>query len=150
MKDISQNSPCPCGSGKKYKNCCYPKNYIEIPANRMKAKFSLDNGSTIQKSITSLDSIPTHNKNGLNPNISKEQMIGLCLDEIYKILRSEEVGMLVDLVNRVLQSMDIVPIFTYREIGNRMESDERFSIFKMQICSLNGTDPLELLTNRLV
>ena len=23
---IGRNSPCPCGSGKKYKKCCYPKN----------------------------------------------------------------------------------------------------------------------------
>lgn len=22
-KNISRNNPCPCGSGKKYKNCCY-------------------------------------------------------------------------------------------------------------------------------
>jgi SEC-C motif len=24
-KKISRNDPCPCGSGKKYKNCCYGK-----------------------------------------------------------------------------------------------------------------------------
>ncbi len=24
-KKIGRNDPCPCGSGKKYKNCCYPK-----------------------------------------------------------------------------------------------------------------------------
>jgi SEC-C motif len=24
-KKISRNAPCPCGSGKKYKNCCYGK-----------------------------------------------------------------------------------------------------------------------------
>ncbi|MFR7895260.1 MAG: SEC-C metal-binding domain-containing protein [Dysosmobacter sp.] len=22
MKKIGRNEPCPCGSGKKYKNCC--------------------------------------------------------------------------------------------------------------------------------
>ena len=22
---VSRNDPCPCGSGKKYKKCCYPK-----------------------------------------------------------------------------------------------------------------------------
>jgi len=21
---VGRNEPCPCGSGKKYKNCCYP------------------------------------------------------------------------------------------------------------------------------
>lgn len=25
-KDINLNAPCPCGSGKKYKNCCNKKN----------------------------------------------------------------------------------------------------------------------------
>ena len=24
-KKISRNDPCPCGSGKKYKHCCYGK-----------------------------------------------------------------------------------------------------------------------------
>ena len=24
-KKISRNAPCPCGSGKKYKHCCYGK-----------------------------------------------------------------------------------------------------------------------------
>ncbi|MDD4298987.1 MAG: SEC-C metal-binding domain-containing protein, partial [Bacilli bacterium] len=22
---VNRNDPCPCGSGKKYKKCCYPK-----------------------------------------------------------------------------------------------------------------------------
>ena len=26
-KKIGRNDPCPCGSGKKYKNCCLDKNY---------------------------------------------------------------------------------------------------------------------------
>jgi hypothetical protein len=26
-KKASRNAPCPCGSGKKYKNCCYRKNF---------------------------------------------------------------------------------------------------------------------------
>ena len=77
-------------------------------------------------------------------------MIGLCLDEIYTILLSEEVGMLSDFVNRVIKSMDIVPIFTYREFANYMENDNRFSVFKMQVCSLCGTNPLELMVNKLV
>jgi SEC-C motif len=24
-KKVSRNAPCPCGSGKKYKHCCYGK-----------------------------------------------------------------------------------------------------------------------------
>jgi hypothetical protein len=26
-KRLSRNAPCPCGSGKKYKNCCYGKGF---------------------------------------------------------------------------------------------------------------------------
>jgi SEC-C motif len=26
-KKLSRNSPCPCGSGKKYKHCCYGKGF---------------------------------------------------------------------------------------------------------------------------
>lgn len=27
MKKVGQNEPCPCGSGKKYKNCCWNKGF---------------------------------------------------------------------------------------------------------------------------
>ena len=31
---IGRNDPCPCGSGKKYKHCCYEKDSVkqEVPA----------------------------------------------------------------------------------------------------------------------
>lgn len=29
---VGRNDPCPCGSGKKYKHCCYVKDYKIIPA----------------------------------------------------------------------------------------------------------------------
>lgn len=28
---IGRNDPCPCGSGKKYKNCCLRKETMSIP-----------------------------------------------------------------------------------------------------------------------
>jgi SEC-C motif len=28
-KKLSRNDPCPCGSGKKYKHCCYGKGVEE-------------------------------------------------------------------------------------------------------------------------
>lgn len=28
---IGRNNPCPCGSGKKYKNCCLKKAIVNIP-----------------------------------------------------------------------------------------------------------------------
>jgi hypothetical protein len=62
-----------------------------------------------------------------------EQMMDLCLDEIYKIVVSEKVGMLVDLVDKVVKEMDIVPLFTYRNISKRMKNDGRFEIFQSQI-----------------
>lgn len=37
-KPISRNAPCPCGSGKKYKKCCLPK---ELEAERAKAAAAL-------------------------------------------------------------------------------------------------------------
>src|SRR5580693_7713050 len=30
-KKISRNDPCPCGSGKKYKHCCYGKGDHDAP-----------------------------------------------------------------------------------------------------------------------
>lgn len=146
---IPRNSPCPCGSGKKYKNCCFQKDFIEIPARRKEIKFTMPGEEDILMPITNMDSLPTHNENGIKPNITKNQMIDLCLDEIYSILKIEKVDMLADLVNSVVHDMDIVPIFTYREIAAQIEKDKRFSIYMMQICSLSGTDPLELMTDKI-
>jgi hypothetical protein len=148
-KGTSRNVPCPCGSGKKYKHCCYKINFKIIPAVKKDATFSLDNGTTITRSVISSDSIPTHNQYGLRPNITKEQMMDCCLDKIHIILESEKVGMLADLVNRTVKNMDIIPSFTYREISNRMESDGRFEITQMQICGLKGTDPISLMLEKL-
>jgi len=32
MTKISRNAPCPCGSGKKYKRCCWPREGAAAPA----------------------------------------------------------------------------------------------------------------------
>ena len=37
------------------------------------------------------------------PKITIEQMMDLCLDEIYDIIKKEKVGMLVDLVEKKLR-----------------------------------------------
>ncbi len=73
----------------------------------------------------------------------------LCLDEIHAILESENVGMAHDLVDKVILNMDIIPTFTYRQITQRMISDGRFEVIHNQICSLKGTDPLELMAEKL-
>ena len=149
MKNIRRNDPCPCGSGKKYKHCCYLKNYLQSKPNKKRAYFTTEDGSKITHKVTSIDSIPTHNKNGLTPAISSNQMMDLCLDEIFKILQKENVGMVRDLVDKVILDMDIIPTFTYRDISERMENDGRFEVFKSQICSLRGTDPISLISEKL-
>jgi hypothetical protein len=149
MSKVKRDDPCPCGSGKKYKNCCYKKSYIEIKPTKKDVIFSLNREEKISKQITSLDSIPTHNKNGLTPKISPIQLMDLCLDEIEKYLQREKVGMLHDLVDKVVKEMDVIPTFTYRQIGQRIQKDGRFEILNMQICSLIGDDPLELLSKKL-
>lgn len=35
---IGRNDPCPCGSGKKYKNCCLLKG-VSSPKTKIKAKW---------------------------------------------------------------------------------------------------------------
>jgi len=37
MSDIGRNDPCPCGSSKKYKNCCISKNQAK-PATGLKGR----------------------------------------------------------------------------------------------------------------
>jgi len=146
MKAVRRNDPCPCGSGKKYKNCCYRANYSETMAHRKTVYFTEPRTSA---QITSFDALPTHNRNGLQPEITSEQMMDLCLDEIHKLLVIERVGMTKDLVDAVLRAMDLVPTFTYRQIAQRMEQDDRFSVFKGQICSPKGTDPVTLMAEKL-
>ena len=126
---IRRNDPCPCGSGKKYKNCCYIKNYETVIPEKKGVKFTMDDGSTSSMSITAIDSIPTHNANGLQPDITAEQMMDLCLDEIHQALQIEKAGTLHDLIDAALREMDIVPVFTYRQIADRMERDGRFEAF---------------------
>lgn len=149
MAKLKRNDPCHCGSGKKYKNCCYFKDYEEITPEKKSVKFSLDDGSIVDDIITSIDSIPTHNKNGLTPAITKEQMLDLCIDEILKILEKEKVGMIHDLVDNTILAMDIIPTFTYREIAEQIDNDDRFELLNFQICSLKGTDPAQLMLDKL-
>lgn len=76
-------------------------------------------------------------------------MMDLCLDEIYKILEREEVGMTHDLVDKVILAMDTIPTFTYRQISERMIKDGKFEVVHGQICGLKGTDPVELMAEKL-
>ena len=57
--------------------------------------------------------------------------------------------MLADLADKVVHDLNIIPNFTYKDIGIQMEKDGRFEIEEMQVCGLKGTDPLELLIEKL-
>lgn len=149
MSGVRKDDPCPCGSGKKYKDCCFLTNYEVIEPEKKVAYFTLDNGSKTSRMLSFIDSIPRHNKNGLEPDISVNQMMDLCLDEIHKIIVSQKVGMVHDLVDRVIHEMDIVPTFTYRQIAERMLDDGRFEVYQYQICSLKGTNPVDLIVEKL-
>ncbi len=149
MSKIRRNDPCTCGSGKKYKRCCYLKNYKLIEPDKINAQFTKDDGGKISHTVASLDSFPAYNQNGLTPDISPEQMMDICLDEIEKILQVEKVGMMRDLVDLIIKQMDVVPTFAYREIGERMSNDGRFELHLMQVCCLKGNDPIRLLSEKL-
>ena len=56
--------------------------------------------------------------------------------------------MLADLTNRIVAEMDIVPLFTYRDLGNALEADSRFEHCCMQVVCLAGNDPLELFVGK--
>ena len=144
-----KNDPCPCGSGKRYEHCCFKKNFDKVAPQKKRAFFTRDDGSQISEIVIRIDSLPTHNKNGLVPDITPEQMMDLCLDEIFSILEKEKVGMHLDLVDKVLLDMDIIPSFTYQQISNRMRNDSRFHVMYEQICGLKGTDPLALMGERI-
>jgi len=46
-KRISRNQPCPCGSGKKYKQCCYRKGFT----------YEEDSSGTIRRSVRMNDEL---------------------------------------------------------------------------------------------
>jgi len=148
-KSVQKNSLCPCGSGKKYKYCCFAKDWKTKQALRKTATFSFDNGSQVKRNVHSLDSIPTHNTNGLTPDITKKQMISLILDGFFRILSTEQVGTLADLTNRIVAEMNIVPVFTYRDLGKALEADSRFEHYCMQLICLAGNDPVEVYVNKM-
>jgi hypothetical protein len=148
-KSVQKNALCSCGSGKKYKYCCYKKDWNTKQAQRKMVTFSFDDDSHVQRKVHSMDSIPTHNANGLTSNIPKEQLVAMILDDFFRILSTEEVGTLTDLTNRIVTEMNIVPVFTYRDLGNALEADPRFEHYCMQLICLAGNNPVELYINKM-
>jgi hypothetical protein len=111
-------------------------------------EFRLKSTDDISKYMRSVDSRPVHDPNGLKLKISRKKQIGMCLDKMQSILQEELVGMLVDLADRAVQELGIVPDFSYMDISLAMEEDDRFELAYMQICALKGSDPVKLLAER--
>ncbi len=76
-------------------------------------------------------------------------MIALVLDEFFRILSTEQVGTLADMTNRIVAEMNIVPVFTYRDLGNVLEVDSRFEHYCMQLVCLAGNDPLKVYVDKM-
>ena len=49
IKSVGKNRPCPCGSGKKYKRCCLPKEQNEQEEQNEAVAGNVESGSIIQK-----------------------------------------------------------------------------------------------------
>ncbi len=76
-------------------------------------------------------------------------MIALILDEFFHILSTEQVGTLADMTNRIVAEMNIVPVFTYRDLGNVLETDSRFEHYYMQLVCLAGNDPVKVYVDKM-
>ncbi len=60
MSNHSRNSPCPCGSGKKYKKCCLQKDKVKTIKDRASephSKFSIDKLEEFYAEDDKLDSL---------------------------------------------------------------------------------------------
>ncbi|MDD4388885.1 MAG: SEC-C metal-binding domain-containing protein, partial [Bacilli bacterium] len=69
MSKIERNSPCPCGSGLKYKKCCLNKDNVEVIANN------------IIKRMSNLMSYDEINEMSTAEIISKLESMGIPFDE---------------------------------------------------------------------
>ena len=77
MKKIGRNKPCPCGSGKKYKNCClkkdrYLKNLSEDALKRLKGEFSKYNQKDLIKTLAALSICPENQSQQIRLEISTQ------------------------------------------------------------------------------
>lgn len=80
MSKVGRNDPCPCGSGKKYKQCCWKK---RLPLGKRKFKASVIRSGNTAKQL------PDLMERTFGEAISKAQESGLT-DAIKKALPSPE------------------------------------------------------------
>jgi tetratricopeptide (TPR) repeat protein len=54
MGQPSRNAPCPCGSGKKYKKCCLPRDQVRSAENREQPEFFETDLDLLSNSVVDL------------------------------------------------------------------------------------------------
>lgn len=77
MAKIGRNKPCPCGSGKKYKNCClkkdrYSKNLPDDALKRLKEEFSKYNQEDLIKTLAALSICPENQSQQIRLEIATQ------------------------------------------------------------------------------
>ena len=77
MKKIGRNKPCPCGSGKKYKNCClkkdrYLKNLSDDALKKLKEEFSKYNTEDLIKTLAALSICPENQSQQIRLEIATQ------------------------------------------------------------------------------
>ncbi|PRR79738.1 YecA family protein [Clostridium vincentii] len=82
MSKIGRNEPCPCGSGKKHKNCCIDNsnnNVVILPTNKLKTQFINEFKKNPYYKVENGSVIPIHEALKSSRNFTLailEQMIG--------------------------------------------------------------------------
>ncbi len=77
MKKSDRNKPCPCGSGKKYKNCClkkdrYLKNLPDDALKKLKEEFSKYNQEDLIKTLAALSICPENQSQQIRLEIATQ------------------------------------------------------------------------------
>jgi hypothetical protein len=116
MAKISRNDPCPCGSGKKYKNCCLHKDRERYPidkqADGINADLPVDYDDTkpaspfIQFAQVIMDETGDDSEEGINKALCLSQIIhniAVLFDE--KKLQQEMINKFAKEVSRILPEM---------------------------------------------
>ncbi len=126
-RKVGRNAPCPCGSGKKYKKCCYGKNVFsnhgnsEVPHSILPARDTIDYGdpsineSFFQKNTVHEISAPRFlYSNLLMPELEIEvskmtnQLINRGRDEAILIERTDDINELMNILNRGFDQLNRV------------------------------------------
>ena len=137
MKKIERNAPCSCGSGKKFKHCCARRQAAESYNEKKR------------QSEAKLASLPPTPADISTSDLSTDKQIHACLDLIETELREKHVGSIFKLVDAAVEKLKMAPTFSYADLADATEADDRFEIAKRQLICLAGGDPVKLYVKRL-